>query len=142
MGGGPVLRVGDRLSIFDDAATRAIAETARERGIEVQRLLLDGGSCEASAFQAYGIASAGLSILLGNYHNCGPEGAIESEYVSLRDAESLVDLIVALIEGPRAGSGGPVRKSFRSKLEKRVGTYAEYGRATRKWFRDRGERIG
>ncbi|MFV1996165.1 MAG: M20/M25/M40 family metallo-hydrolase, partial [Verrucomicrobiales bacterium] len=107
IGGGPVLRVGDRLSIFDHCATGHFARVAAEAGIEVQRCLLDRGACEATAIQAYGIPAAGMSIALGNYHNCGPGSKIEAEFISRDDYFSMVALVAAIVESPPAGGDQP-----------------------------------
>lgn len=134
MGGGPVLRVGDRRSVFDDSITRQIGEVAAENGIGVQRRLLYAGSCEATAFQAYGIPSGGISVALGNYHNCGANGRIEAEYVSRDDTKALVELIVALVVASASRSRTKVASSFRREMEKRAREFAPEERATRRWF--------
>lgn len=130
IGGGPVLRVGDRLSIFDHNATGHFAKVAAEAGIKVQRCLLDRGACEASAIQAYGIPAAGISIALGNYHNCGTGTKIEAEYVSMSDYLAMVALVAAIIETPPAGKDGGLRQ----RLEKRARSFRPYGRATASFF--------
>jgi putative aminopeptidase FrvX len=96
-GAGPVVRVGDRLSIFDSEATAAIMHTAQEHGIRVQRCLLDAGACEATALQALGYRSAGLSVPLGNYHNTAEDKKLAPEYVMMDDVKELVKLLVALV---------------------------------------------
>jgi hypothetical protein len=72
IGDGPILRVGDKSSIFDSAATATLAQIAADSHIPVQRCLMPGGTCEATAYQLYGFRSAALCVALGNYHNCGP----------------------------------------------------------------------
>ncbi len=99
-GEGPVLRVGDRLSIFDQACTSAIEAVAHAHQFPLQRLLLDRGACEASAVQAHGIPAAGVSLLLENYHNCGEGTRIEPEKIDVEDAFNLMRLLVALLAGP------------------------------------------
>ena len=37
----------------------------------MQRCLMSGGTCEATAYQLYGYETGGLCIALGNYHNRG-----------------------------------------------------------------------
>src|SRR5207249_1111114 len=80
IGNGPIIRVGDRTSVFDSVATAALATIAAAHKIPVQRCLMSGGTCEATAYQLYGITSAALCIALGNYHNCVPGGRIGMEY--------------------------------------------------------------
>jgi len=53
---GPVVRVGDRLSVFDSEAVAVLMRTASEQGIRVQRCLLDKGACEATAAASAGPA--------------------------------------------------------------------------------------
>jgi putative aminopeptidase FrvX len=99
---------------------------AAENGIPVQRCLLDGGACEASAYQLYGYRSVAASIGLGNYHNCAPDGTIQCEYVSVDDYANMVRLCVAL--AGRATKTPDPLKVLRSTLEKRVTTYEPFFR--------------
>jgi endoglucanase len=85
IGRGPIVRVGDRISSFDGSATARLLSTAQEEEIPVQRCLLDGGTCEATAYQLYGYTCAAASLALGNYHHVTPEGTIASEYVAIDD---------------------------------------------------------
>lgn len=128
MGGGPMVRVGDRISIFDHQATATMMATAERRGLTVQRALLDRGACEASPLQAYGITTAGISVPLGNYHNCGPGDQIAPEFVEVSDVESLLALMGGLVRefptGP-ADQSAPLRKSFRARTEQ----HAEFAAA-------------
>jgi putative aminopeptidase FrvX len=96
-GGGAIVRVGDRASIFDpdlSQALRLAAEQIQKDDAEVkyQRKLMDGGSCEATAFCGHGYRSSGVAVPLGNYHNqafdaknkpcIGPESVRVDDYVS------------------------------------------------------------
>ena len=135
MGKGPVVRVGDRLSVFDDEGTAQLLAAAESGGVEVQRALLDGGACEATAMNLFGIRATGISVLLGNYHNCAPSGRIDSEYVSLKDVKTMIALIVSLIQqsgDQRSGIGS--RKAARGRLEKWMKDYGPYIRATAQQF--------
>ncbi len=86
VGGGPIVRVGDRISIFSPWLTAACAaraeaifggasvpraaETARDSAKRPwQRKLMAGGACEASVFCAYGYDATCICLPLGNYHN-------------------------------------------------------------------------
>jgi putative aminopeptidase FrvX len=95
IGEGPVIRVGDRMTIFDGAATWFLQEVARAFSVKEQRALMDGGTCEATAFAAHGYRVGGLCLALGNYHNIGPNERARAEYVSVEDLEGLVALAVA-----------------------------------------------
>jgi putative aminopeptidase FrvX len=132
IGAGPVVRVGDRMSVFDDEIVAELLAAATEEKITVQRALLDGGSCEATAMQLYGIRSAGMSVLLGNYHNCTPEGGIDVEYVSLADVAALVELITATTIRLGSGSkGSPARAALKLRLEENLKKHAPHDRAAR-----------
>lgn len=120
MGGGPMCRVGDRISIFDHMATASMLAAAQKGSVRVQRSLLDRGACEASGLQAYGIRTAGISVPLGNYHNCGPEDVIAPEFVELADVEGLFDLMTAMLEEFPEGPDDcslPLRKSFEAGID-------------------------
>ena len=98
MGKGVILRVGDKASIFDSAATRFLAEVGcklkkRDRNFEFQRALMSGGTCEATAYQEYGYRCAAVCVALGNYHNCAGKDKIGAEYVSASDAISMARLL-------------------------------------------------
>jgi len=103
IGHGPIVRVGDWATIFDPAASAflwRVAERCRRRepGFRAQRCLMDGGSCEATAFGAYGYRTGGVCLPLGNYHNIGRDRRPRAEYVNVRDLEQLVKLTVAAAE--------------------------------------------
>ena len=103
MGGGVIIRVGDRSSIFDSKATRFLTEVAddlqrEDRRFAFQRALMSGGTCEATAYQEFGLTTAGVCIALGNYHNCAPRGRLEAEFVSLADACGMVRLLARAAE--------------------------------------------
>jgi endoglucanase len=109
IGDGPVVRVGDRTAMFDPSASWFLTETARRAGIRAQRCLMDGGTCEATAFAAHGYRVGGLCMALGNYHNIGPGRRPAAEWVSATDFAGLVALTVeAARQWPRFGaiSGG------------------------------------
>ena len=109
IGQGPVVRVGDRTSIFDLNATACLLRAAerclqRDSGFRVQRCLMDGGTCEATAFVGFGYRAGGLCLPLGNYHNIGRNLRPRTEYVSLRDLEQLLKLTVAAAEEASSAS--------------------------------------
>ena len=119
IGKGPILRVGDRSSIFDSAAAATLAQIAADARIPVQRCLMPGGTCEATAYQLLGYRSAALCVALGNYHNCGPGNKIAPEYVSFADVQGLVRLC-AKIGTDTTGKNHAVKA-----LKKRLKTNAE-----------------
>lgn len=98
IGKGAIVRSGDRLSQFDSHGVfflTHIAENLQKSDptFQFQKALMPGGSCEATAFQHFGLKAAALCIPLGNYHNCGPDHLIAPEYVSLDDAISMSRLV-------------------------------------------------
>jgi len=132
MGGGPVVRVGDRLSVFDNEATAILMKTASEQAIRVQRCLLDAGACEATAMQACGRRSAGISIPLGNYHNLTETKKIAPEFVMMRDVTALVSLVTALVGTKHEGIG---ESSIRDRVELRMEEYKDHLKAGTKLFK-------
>lgn len=118
IGRGPIVRVGDRLSIFDNAATATVIQIAQESSIPIQRCLLDGGACEASAYQLYGYTAVAASVALGNYHNCAPDGTIQCEYVAADDYTNMVRLCVAVVLADI--DPGAATRALRRKLEARA----------------------
>lgn len=100
-GGGVIVRVGDRMSIFAPALTESLRVAAEQRGVRYQRKLMDGGACEATAFCASGYRASGLAVPLGNYHNAADDGSgIAPETVLVDDFLAEVELLVALASDP------------------------------------------
>ena len=61
-----------------------------EGGFRVQRQLMTGGTCEATAFGQFGYKVTGLAYPLGNYHNAttsipDPDGGVGAEHIRLSD---------------------------------------------------------
>lgn len=132
MGGGPVIRVGDRMSIFDREAVAVLMTTAKEQAIRVQRCLLDAGACEATAVQAAGIRSAGISVTLGNYHNLDEARRIAPEFVMMDDVKSMIHLLKALVATKHDGIG---ERTIRERVEMRMAEHAEHFKAGSKLFK-------
>ncbi len=127
LGGGVIVRVGDRLSVFDPALTAACLELAKRAhqraaqegaSVRYQRRLMAGGACEATAYNALGHCATCLCLPLENYHNMGDLDRVERELagdgsaaavvaaaaperVSLADYDALVRLLI------EAGRGLP-----------------------------------
>ena len=102
IGGGPVIRVGDRTGIFDPDLTYrlsriAAAVAAEDPKFQWQRKLMPGGTCEASVFETYGFKAAACCVPLGNYHNMNEAtGRPAAETISLADFDGLVRLLAAV----------------------------------------------
>ena len=99
MGSGPVVRVGDAGYTFNADAESALIRAretlqARPQGFDVQRQLMSGGTCEASAFALHGYRTTGIAFPLGNYHNGGEDGVIEAEYIHVNDFMSGIELML------------------------------------------------
>jgi putative aminopeptidase FrvX len=103
IGDGPIIRIGDRATVFDREMSNRISRAADRAGLAHQRRLMDGGTCEATAFGVYGYQATGLCLALGNWHNRGNLDAVEAgdtsaatatlEEISLEDFHGLVELL-------------------------------------------------
>jgi putative aminopeptidase FrvX len=99
IGGGPIVRVGDATSTFDPDLTYRIGRIAADLAadgdsFQWQRRLMAGGTCEASALQAYGHVATCLCLPLGNYHNMiDRTRRIGPEIISVGDFRDLVRLL-------------------------------------------------
>lgn len=107
MGDGVVVRVGDRISVFDPSVTAHLLNTAaalhaKDKTFRFQRKLMDAGTCEATVFSRFGYPCGALCIPLGNYHNRNHRtGRIASEFVSAADFLNMIKLFIALARAPQ-----------------------------------------
>ncbi|HYF14774.1 MAG TPA: hypothetical protein VD971_06850 [Phycisphaerales bacterium] len=127
VGAGPIVRVGDRLSVFSPTLTDAIAKRAEQlagapstpRASEKlaagpawkwQRKLMAGGACEASVYYAAGYEATCVCLPLGNYHNMADLAAVQAgtntspptiapEFIGVSDYHALIDLLVGCATG-------------------------------------------
>jgi len=134
IGGGPIVRVGDRLTVFTPRLTAAVAAraeaisggaatpTAAQKQSEMptwrwQRKLMAGGACEATVFCAAGYEATCVCLPLGNYHNMGDLAAVQAgtnttpptiapEQIAISDFDGLVDLLIAC--GQELKPGGDI----------------------------------
>lgn len=127
IGRGPIVRLGDRRGVFDPGYTQQLlAIAARALPGRHQRRLMDGGTCEATAALAGGIAAIGISVPLGNYHNESFEGAPgyrrrgapAPEFVHLDDVDGMLRLCRSLT-GPDPGWRDPWRATRRRLAQNR-----------------------
>jgi len=111
IGGGPIIRVGDRVSIFEPSLTARLVAVAdalgkKDKAFKYQRKLMPGGACEATAFRLYGYLSSCICLPLGNYHNMDEaKQRIAPESISIDDYHQLIQLLVAVgreLPGTRA----------------------------------------
>ncbi len=89
IGNGIVIRTGDRSTTFDHEAEAYLVEAAQRikaktPDFKVQRQLMSAGSCEATAFKAFGYRVTGTAFPLGAWHNRGETG-VEPEFISKDD---------------------------------------------------------
>lgn len=138
--GGPIVRVGDRVSVFSPELTAAVAKVAEsiaggpavplasQKQSEMprwrwQRKLMAGGACEASVFCAYGYTATCVCLPLGNYHNMVDLAEVQAgafsgtprvgrEYIGLDDFRGMVDLLIG------CGRDLPATTGFGERLEK------------------------
>jgi endoglucanase len=120
LGAGPIVRVGDRMSIFDPALSAACTRRAEELmarpdapapPFAFQRKLMSGGACEATVFCAYGFQATCICLPLGNYHNMADLSLVETsaydrarngppriarEFIHADDYLNLIALLVAI----------------------------------------------
>jgi endoglucanase len=125
VGAGPIVRAGDRLSIFDSAITHWLETAFRDLhaakpATTWQRLLMGGGTCEASVFRRAGLPTGALCVALNHYHNMGPRNLVRSESISLRDWQGLHDFLFFLATEAKspAAADAPVAARL-SRLEER-----------------------
>ena len=108
IGDGPIVRVGDKASVFGPQLTNRISaimtlHQQRNPSFKWQRKLMPGGTCEATTFSSYGYESTCLCLPLGNYHNmvdidgvaAGRRKArVGAEYISVSDYHGLIKMLV------------------------------------------------
>jgi len=132
IGAGPILRVGDRLSVFSPSLTNALSElfaahAKKIKGWAWQRKLMPGGACEATAFASYGLESSCLCLPLGNYHNMVDIDGVQAgarparvgpEFVSVDDFHGLVDMVRVAVLGLDAGraAAAPTHRPLMERL--------------------------
>lgn len=100
LGGGPVIRLGDRAGMFHHQMVLFMDYVAKEMkkknlSFAFQRRVMDGGTCEATPYQLRGYMAGGIAVPLHNYHNQG-KTRIGAEGVHLKDVEGAVRLLVEL----------------------------------------------
>ena len=107
IGGGPILRVGDRLSVFDPTLTNRLsdimmAHAAKNPKFKWQRKLMVGGACEATAFSTFGYEATCICLPLGNYHNMGDidgvvagkrPAKVRPEEIAIADFHGMIEML-------------------------------------------------
>jgi endoglucanase len=136
LGNGPVVRLGDRATVFSPALVSWVQAQAEElarshpKTFRFQRRVMDGGTCEATAFNCFDFRVAGISTPLHNYHNMTKHGRPEPEAVNVSDVEALAMLVTHIMKAHRPthinklcdlAFGG-----YRGKLMKNQKAHAKY----------------
>lgn len=113
IGGGPIVRVGDRVSSFDPGLTALAGEVATavatdDPSFRWQRKLMVGGACEATMYVRSGYRATCLCLPLGNYHNMNEldrveresteRATVDREFIAVGDFHGLVRLLVGMAE--------------------------------------------
>jgi endoglucanase len=117
IGDGPIIRIGDRATVFDRELSNRVSGAVENAGVRHQRKLMDGGGCEATAFGVYGYQATGLCLALGNWHNRGNLSEVEAgdasaavpmlEEISIDDFHGLVVVLLvaaAALDGEDPGT--------------------------------------
>jgi len=108
IGAGPILRVGDRMSVFEPTLTNRLTDIFLNRARsnpswKWQRKLMPGGTCEATAYSSFGFQSTCICLPLGNYHNMRDIDGVNAgkrparvghEFISVGDFHGLVDMLI------------------------------------------------
>jgi endoglucanase len=135
-GEGPIIRIGDKTGLFSPGLSHFITQSAGHLADDspanapflYQRKLMDGGTCNSTAFLAYGYDSAAMCVALGNYHNTTLKGIagwgdgakagphIGSETIHLRDFAGMVRILAKTVE--RIGAYQPGFGFMRERLSK------------------------
>lgn len=126
LGGGPVIRLGDRISVFHHEMILFMDYVAAEvkkkdAQFAFQRRVMDGGTCEATPHTLAGHIAGGIAVPLHNYHNQGKR-RIGPEGVHLRDVEGAARLLVEMITRIDEFTG-PAKRV----LERFESTWEKYG---------------
>jgi putative aminopeptidase FrvX len=123
IGGGAIIRVGDRTSIFNSSLTFFLTQQAEalvkeDPSFRYQRQLMPGGTCEATVYDVYGFHAASMCVALGNYHNMDRQRRkMAAEYIDLEDWKNMVKLFLAVARAGHTYTGD--NTSLRARIQKR-----------------------
>ncbi|MDP7619242.1 MAG: M20/M25/M40 family metallo-hydrolase [Dehalococcoidia bacterium] len=117
-GKGPVIRVGDAAATFSAEAESTLLAarqrlSQRDPPVPVQRQLMSGGVCEASAFIVRGYRATGVAFPLGHYHNGLGEDTINAEFVRVDDFLGGVELLVEAVHAAASAEEPPMYERLR-----------------------------
>ncbi len=134
IGAGPIVRVGDKMSVFEPTLTNQISMLMMEHQkhhphFKYQRKLMPGGTCEATTFSTYGYQSTCLCLPLGNYHNMiDIDGVLAGkwparvgpEFISIDDYRGLIEMLIVCARKMDAADA----PSLKGRME---GLFKEFG---------------
>lgn len=128
IGGGPILRVGDKTSVFGPELTNAASTIMNtQKKFTWQRKLMPGGTCESTAFCEYGYVSTCLCLALGNYHNMKDvDGVLQKkksakvapEVISVDDYHGLISMLAIICRNLDSPKSAVFRQGLESRLKK------------------------
>jgi putative aminopeptidase FrvX len=132
IGGGPILRVGDKASVFSPDLTNRLGAILAEHAkatprFRWQRKLMPGGTCEATVFATYGHESTCLCLPLGNYHNMADidsvlagrkRARVAPEFISIDDFHGLVEMLMVCCAQMDSAKVPPLRTRLDGLLKK------------------------
>ena len=128
IGGGPILRVGDKTSVFGPDITNAASEIMNaQKNFKWQRKLMPGGTCESTAFCEYGYLSTCLCLALGNYHNMkdidsvlqkNKPARVAPEVISVSDFHGLVDMLMIICSNLDKPNSTTLRRGLETRLKR------------------------
>jgi endoglucanase len=121
MGHGPIIRAGDRTTVFNSDVTFFLTEVAlrlkaKNPKFNFQRALMDGGTCESTVYHQQGYRTGAVCVALGNYHNHGRNGKIRAEYIAVADLQAMVELFVEVAR--EAGQFEEIADSLNQRLSR------------------------
>jgi len=99
IGKGPIIRAGDAATTFSQKAETLLNFAKanllkQDKNINIQRQLMDGGVCEASAFILNGYEATGIAFPLAHYHNGLGEASIQAEFINVDDFNGGLQLLL------------------------------------------------
>jgi hypothetical protein len=110
---------------------QAEALKAQDSTFKYQKRVMDGGTCEATAFNCHGFQVAGMSVPLFNYHNIQKKGAKPGpEAVAHADVEGVVKLAARLMREHKPEHARTLKqtayRSFLDRLAKNQSDHEKY----------------
>jgi len=128
IGAGPILRVGDKTSVFGPELTNTVTNIMNgQKKFAWQRKLMPGGTCESTAFCEYGYLSTCLCLALGNYHNMKDiDGVVQKkktakvapEVISVNDYHGLIKMLTIVCRNLDKPKSATLRRGLETRLKK------------------------